>query len=35
MHQVLKENFTPEIAANFSKGKNWKELDEEMKKRGI
>lgn len=35
MHQVLIENLTPEYAANFSKGKKWKELDEIMKGKGI
>lgn len=32
MYQLLIEDFTPEEAANFSKGRPWKELDEIMKK---
>lgn len=35
MHQVLLENMDPVIAANFSKGKKWKELDTMMKERGF
>lgn len=35
VYQVLKENIDPEIAANFSKGKNWRELDTLMKKMGF
>jgi hypothetical protein len=35
MHQILIENKDAEFAANFSKGKKWKELDEVMKKRGF
>jgi hypothetical protein len=35
MHQVLLENFDPEIAANFSKGKKWKDLDKLMKEKGF
>jgi hypothetical protein len=35
MHQVLLENFDPELAANFSKGKNWPELDKLMKEKGF
>lgn len=35
MHQVLLENFDPELAANFSKGKKWKELDKLMKEKGF
>jgi hypothetical protein len=27
MHQVLIDRLSPEIAANFSRGKNWKELN--------
>jgi len=33
MHQVLIEKINPAIAANFSRGKNWKELDRECKAR--
>ena len=35
MHQVMNEDFNPEIAANFSRNKSWQELDGEMKNRGI
>ena len=35
MHQVLLENFDPELAANFSKGKKWQELDKLMKEKGF
>jgi hypothetical protein len=35
VHQVLIENFNPTLAANFSKGKQWRELDLECKKRGF
>lgn len=35
MHQVLLENYEPELAANFSKGKKWKELDKLMKEKGF
>ena len=35
MHQVLLENYTPEHAANFSKGKKWKDLDKLMKQKGF
>jgi len=35
IYQLLIENFTPEQAANFSKGKSWKELDELMSKLNI
>ena len=35
MHQVLIEKIEPEIAAVFSKGKNWKELDILMKQKGF
>ena len=31
MHQVLKLEYEPRIAANFSKGKKWRDLDEIMK----
>ncbi len=35
MHQVLLDNFEPELAANFSKGKKWQELDRLMKEKGF
>jgi hypothetical protein len=35
MHKVLLENIDPETAANFSKGKKWKELDVLMKTKGF
>lgn len=35
MHQVLLENYDPELAANFSKGKKWQELDKVMKEKGF
>jgi len=35
MYQVLIQNYEPEYAANFSKGKNWRELDLVMKDLGI
>lgn len=35
VHQLLIEEMKPEDAAAFSKGKNWRELDKEMKKRGF
>lgn len=35
MHQVLLENYEPELGANFSKGKKWKDLDKLMKERGF
>jgi hypothetical protein len=35
MHQVLLDNFAPEQAANFSKGKKWQELDKLMKEKGF
>lgn len=35
LHQLLLEDKTPEYAANFSKGKNWKELDKLMKQKGF
>lgn len=35
MHQVLLENHDPELAANFSKGKKWKDLDKLMKEKGF
>lgn len=35
VHRVLHENVSPTIAANESKGKPWKEIDEECRKRGF
>ncbi|HAN19536.1 MAG: hypothetical protein A2X13_15170 [Bacteroidetes bacterium GWC2_33_15] len=35
IHQILIERMSPEHAANFSKGKKWKELDEIMKSKGF
>ena len=35
MHQVLIDNLDPELAANFSKGKKWRELDILMKLKGF
>ena len=35
MYQLLVEQYTPDYAANFSKGKNWKELDAIMKRFGF
>ena len=35
MFQLLIEGLNPEIAANFSKGKKWKELDLLMKSKGF
>lgn len=35
MHQTLKLGYEPKIAANFSKGKKWRELDEIMKSLGF
>jgi hypothetical protein len=35
MHQILKLEYEPRIAANFSKGKKWRELDEIMKPLGF
>jgi hypothetical protein len=35
MHQVLLENFDPEMAANFSKGKKWEDLDKVMRGKGF
>lgn len=35
MYQILLENYTPEAAAVFSKGKTWKVLDGECRNRGI
>jgi len=35
IHQLLKENFSPVEVSNWSRGKKWRELNEECKKRGI
>ena len=35
VHQVLVENINPEIAANFSRGMKWPELQKECQKRGF
>jgi hypothetical protein len=35
MYQMLVENQDPKIAANFSKGKKWPELDLIMKSKGF
>lgn len=35
MHQVLLERLSPSIAASFSRGKKWRELNKECKKRGF
>jgi hypothetical protein len=35
MHQILIDNLEPEYAANFSKGKKWRELDKLMKLKGF
>jgi len=35
MHQILIDNLVPEVAANFSKGKKWRELDKLMKLKGF
>lgn len=35
MHQVLIDNIAPNIAANFSRGKPWRELDAIMKPKGF
>jgi hypothetical protein len=35
MHQLLIDNFDPEKAANFSRGKNWRTLDIECRNRGF
>ena len=34
-HQVLIEGRPPEVAAEFSKGRPWQELDEECRRRGF
>ncbi len=35
MHQILKLDYSPQVAANFSKGKKWRELDTEMQPLGF
>ena len=35
MHQVLVEKLEPEMVANFSKGQEWRVLDELMKSKGF
>jgi len=35
MHQVLIDNVSPSISANFSRGKKWRELDVIMKQKGF
>lgn len=35
MHQLLMDGHTPEFAANFSKGKKWRELDAIMREKGF
>jgi hypothetical protein len=35
MHQLLVENKEPEFAANFSRGKTWKEIDKVCKEKGF
>ena len=35
MHQILKLDFSPSIAANFSRGKRWRELDAIMQPLGF
>ena len=35
MHQVLIDGLSPDVAANFSKGKKWRDLDAIMKKKGF
>lgn len=35
MHQVLIEGINPEVAANFSKGRKWRELDLIMTEKGF
>lgn len=35
MYQVMKEAVDPQIAANYSRDKSWRDLDEEMKERGL
>ena len=35
IHQLLIENMSPEVTANFSRGKKWYWLDKECKRRGF
>ncbi len=35
VHQVLIEGLPPELAADFSKGERWEELDQECQRRGF
>jgi hypothetical protein len=35
MHQVLLNNKDPDVAANFSKGRKWEELDKVMREKGF
>ncbi len=35
IHQVIIENMQPHIAANFSRGKKWRELDALVRERGF
>ena len=35
MHQVLIDNLSPQLSANFSKGKKWRELDAIIKPKGF
>lgn len=35
VHQVLIEGLPPEVAADFSRGRPWPELDEECRRRGF
>ena len=35
VYQILKLGFRPDVAANFSKGKKWRELDAIMKSLGL
>ncbi len=35
MHQLLIERFEPYTAANFSRGKPWRELDAQMREKGF
>tara|TARA_B100000902_G_scaffold342876_1_gene347212 strand:- start:681 stop:1148 length:468 start_codon:yes stop_codon:yes gene_type:complete len=35
VHQILIENITPNVSANFSKGMKWREIEKECIKRGF
>jgi len=35
VHQILIENLTPNISANYSKGMKWREIEKECKERGF